>query len=72
MKQVRVDVNATKRIQAAVASLPQTSNTFASLLADIVAQQSDIIVGLSSVVRLINNSFFDSDIHAFFTVAPAL
>ncbi|KAL6729873.1 hypothetical protein Aduo_000887 [Ancylostoma duodenale] len=49
-KQLRVDVNATKEIQAAVARLPQSSDSIVRQLADIVAQQADVIVGLSSVV----------------------
>ncbi|RCN51337.1 hypothetical protein ANCCAN_02490, partial [Ancylostoma caninum] len=49
-KQLRVDVNATKEIQAAMARLPQSSDSIVRQLADIVAQQADVIVGLSSVV----------------------
>ncbi|EYB88445.1 hypothetical protein Y032_0247g70 [Ancylostoma ceylanicum] len=49
-KQVRLDVNETKRIQAVVARLPQSSDTIVNRLVDVVAQQADIIVGMSSVV----------------------
>ncbi|EYC14826.1 hypothetical protein Y032_0039g28 [Ancylostoma ceylanicum] len=50
LRDARVSINAAKALQIAAAQMPESSDSVVRAMLDLVAQQSDVIVGLTSVV----------------------
>ncbi|RCN39276.1 hypothetical protein ANCCAN_14804, partial [Ancylostoma caninum] len=49
LRDARVSINAAKALQIAAAQMPESSDSVVRAVLDLVAQQSDVIVGLTSV-----------------------
>ncbi|EYB93584.1 hypothetical protein Y032_0180g770 [Ancylostoma ceylanicum] len=79
MKQVRVDINHTKKVQLEVAKFPQSSDAIVREVTNIISQQADMIVGkcakgpnLQVLPEIIVDTLIGCCLDAFRLAAPEL